>query len=140
MNTQIKAEELRVGNLIEYNGAVVPVSRIDDLNTLPELGYKGSVSIPEYWNGKLLYHTGVWLANCKPVPITEDLLLKAGFVKEIDTILGRYVHPDGRHHVVPRGDGVWVYRVPGVSLVDIRYIHQLQNLFYWLSGGKELTL
>lgn len=123
MKTQIKAEELRINNWV-----------FNEYTRQPQQTYPMMIaqiaSLEK--EGKEVMMSGL--------PITEELLLKAGFIKDGVLSFDKWSHPDNGHQLVPRADGIWVYRVPGVSLVDIRYIHQLQNIFYWLSGGKELTL
>lgn len=128
MNTQIKAEDLRIGNYLDRNG-LMQVTAI----------HKAKIKIYDHFNK--MQHEYFFMADTfNGLPITEELLLKAGFERAFThSVYPKYVHPDGLHQIAPREDGVFVYRVPGVSLVDIRYIHQLQNLYFALTG-KELTL
>lgn len=67
------------------------------------------------------------------VPLTEDWLLKFGFEKEEN---GYY--KSNRHHIVVNETGFY-YRVPGTTLTRIDFIHQLQNLYFALTGTELET-
>lgn len=89
----------------------------------------------------------VWEENIKdlkPIPLTDDILVKAGFS------IGGYnivevTHPDyPRLFFVIIDDTAsvgWNYNVSGTlkecegSMIEIKYLHQLQNLFKSLTGN-----
>lgn len=125
----IKANDLRIGNIVhadnseiwtpEYNGSLVTVS-IDEFQDI-------------YFNENLY----------SPIYITDDLLKKMGFIWnesikhwiitwgkngvhfiKFDEHYNKFAFQLGKHH----------YRV-------LDYVHQLQNLFYSLTGKElEITL
>lgn len=90
------------------------------------------------------------LEKCTPVPLTEDWLLRAGFV-----FINDYTYSDGSKQdmwrlnkfAIVKGyqDRFTLCRTPPgysgrwdfMNIVD--YVHQLQNLYYALTG-EELTL
>jgi len=103
----MEANELRIGNFVEYNGFV---RTIVSLNLGTEV-------------------------NALPIPLTEEWLLKFGFIKVLDYPCFRL---EGLQIEFNGFDSQW-----GSGLLDektvIKYVHQLQNLFFALKG-KELTL
>lgn len=121
----MKANELRIGNWVEQpNDGVTRVTAIlNDLQIKTETGY-----IDKY---------------CRPIPLTEEWLLKFGFT--YDEVFGwsfsdekiyfilNYYQPNNR--VVLETDEESVITVPQ----DISYVHQLQNLYFALTG-QELEL
>jgi hypothetical protein len=106
----IKASELRIGNLIHKYGEVLVFSLQSFLNV-----YKKQNGFEEY----------------KPIPLTEEWLLKFGFV-----------YLKGHGWVV--GD-VFSFNINDSFELDwyeqapLKYVHQLQNLYFALTG-KELTI
>ena len=129
----MKATELRIGNLIEY--------KIED--KLDER--------KEWWEvSKVDFQDLTWLdsnpedAYFRPIKITEEWLLKFGFedITGVDYIL--HIDVDFKLILIPadafypqidKADDVgW----GSISLNKIEYIHQLQNLYFTLTG-EELT-
>lgn len=147
MNTQIKAEELRIGNYLERNG-LMQVTAI----------HKAKIKIYDHFNKK--EHEYFFLASTfKGLPITEEMLLKAGFEK---TGVSFFIAIEATHAIQESlemspnndADGLWyVYMRQGdnkerdkyhlhdlVLLTNkLMYINQLQNLYFALTG-KELTI
>lgn len=72
-----------------------------------------------------------------PVPITPGLLTKAGF------IFGRKFCGADFYDLKLKSDffgaAVWEFKRNNESLTDVQYIHQLQNLYYAISG-EELKI
>jgi len=67
----------------------------------------------------------------EPIPLTEEWLLKFGFYKSNVT---------ARIDLYPEDDGVYFYfNIDPAKRVKIEYVHQLQNLFFALTG-EELTI
>ena len=128
----IKANELRIGNKINKHFEGGDAQEIDvttrdifDCQTNP--------------TGKFTY-TGI--------PITEELLINIGFYEyKIENIL-----TDKKAFRIDRGAFANIYFSDGhliidsmtgyykmVSQIKIKYVHQLQNLYFALTG-EELTL
>lgn len=113
----IDINELRIGNHIEFlkpNGKWL--LKVITPHSFPEI-----MSEPE---------------NYRPIPLTEEVLLKCGF--EFDEY--GYTHFDTRtlfnKYTV---DGVLHFLIGNVSLDNMKYLHQLQNLYYHLTQ-KELNI
>lgn len=70
-----------------------------------------------------------------PVPLTEEILLKNGFIKKSDTISEYYNSPDGKVFIRFK-KGICIYIASPISSITrvsanklIKYVHELQNLF-----------
>ena len=117
----IDVKELRVGNLVRMAGANYPVCTIHSDNTLRLLSGSGSIGC---------FKT----ALVKPIPLTEERLIKFGF--EISY------------------DGDWIYYSKGAFIISgknkntlrlwykdimVSDVHTLQNLYFALEK-QELTI
>jgi hypothetical protein len=119
----MKPAELRIGNLVEYNRNVVECVDVmcDGINTK--------------------YIEGINIGFIQPIPLTEEWLVKFGFEEEKDN------------------DGVFGFKLKNFWYINeyqfrlsnfidtesmvidnkIHHIHQLQNLYFALTG-EELTI
>ena len=78
----------------------------------------------------------------KPIPLTEEWLLNFGFEKRIDCINSLYcilagrvlLEYDFRYNTIDM-----INRVNFHIDIHIQYVHQLQNLYFALTG-EELTI
>ena len=107
----MKAKELRIGNL------------------MIKLGKQINISIPDLMfieGGKYAYHY-------KQILLTEEWLIRFGFRKDKDNVTWHL------------NQGLWVIQNVGMYLAfgsnkwQIKYVHQLQNLYFALTG-QELEL
>lgn len=113
----INPKELRIGNWVEYCGVgFIQVDAIDIIcATKPE-------------SAKDIYN---------PIPLTVDILERCGFDGEINSdyweydefIVGYYYGDDNGFH----------YQIGTNYAIPVKYLHHLQNIFYWLRSGKELN-
>lgn len=134
----IEAKELRVGNKI--------LSIFDKVETVRMiLGHEGSEEYPKQYKHLIgVEENGNQynLAEIKPIPLTEEWLLKFGFVQgEYKLWLSIPQIKSEIHFDKFRGSLVCqIYSSTG-SLIpkDIKYIHQLQNLYFALTG-EELEI
>jgi len=90
------------------------------------------------------------MGDYEPIPLTEEWLYKFGF-KDIDKSDNDYItYTDSNHDYylqldVRRRDGKYTILdnsfddLRDFSMVDISYVHQLQNIYFVLTG-EELTL
>jgi hypothetical protein len=131
----MKTNELRIGNLVNYNNLANSVRGIDETYI------------------ELFDNTYAYIDNIEPIPLTGDWLEKFGF-KSIDkqsnlfysSKLIRITLPTSRCtsgvcYVSVRGCKVFNnenYFRAGINL-KIKYVHQLQNLYFVLTG-KELKI
>ena len=127
----MKSSELRIGNVLSYKGrwySLFEISR-NKLNTQSNRGID------------VLFNT----SELEPIPLTEEILLKCGFKYRPCGIQGAdmwqglaYWDLNGVHL---RGDKKVTnsLKIQGFIDSEIKYLHQLQNL-YWALCGKELNI
>jgi hypothetical protein len=112
------ARELMIGNLVSCNDQTIKV-------TYHEIRIQ-TFSDHEHTNSY-----GVKFTGYEPIPLTEDWLLKFGFEtngKKMKIELELELEGDKKLFFVhSRGE------------IHIQYVHQLQNLYFALTG-KELTI
>ena len=116
----MKANELRIGNLVLFNNSIKPITS----NNLCDIEF--------YTDSKIPY--------CKPIPLTEEWLLKFGFEKkeyeksqyrEYEYILENFKY---------FRDRFWIVRCEECGrYADIKYVHELQNIYFALTK-YELTM
>ena len=117
---ELKANELRIGHLVEIN---MPIT-----NKI--------ISIDVYHISGLKKNKGYF----KPIPLTEEWLFKFGFFtikagKLIDATLPNFrfsLHKSGNY------DG-FLFCEKNNIIINIDYVHQLQNLYFALTN-KELEI
>lgn len=120
----MKAKELRIGNLIRYNDTK-EVCRVYQL----EHRYKNVYRI----NG-LNENPDV-----EPIPITEEWLLKLGFeVEKNGGIVFASKDDNCKFYVYCENNKTWKIGKYNNGFKHIYYVHQLQNLYFALTG-EELT-
>jgi len=115
----VSVTDLRIGNYVIYNNK--EIGTITGVQAF--LFNNGKVAINQRLD--IFYHT----ENIKPIPLTEEWLLKLGFVS--NPYQDRY--DKGIFHIEcdkTKGETIlWLAGVP-----HIKYIHQLQNLYHALNG------
>jgi hypothetical protein len=119
----METNELRIGNLVYCNGRIETI----DLN-----------SFGTQWNnsdGRLLFD------EYKPIPLTEEWLVKFGFWYDGNQQEARYnISMMGYDCVLIEGKRAFEFWVDDeYCLVDIKYVHELQNLYKVLTG-HDLTI
>ena len=120
---ELRANELRIGNL---------VSRLDlgDHSLRVE-------SVLELRKDKVLT-TGPISVIClyseiKPIPLSEEWLLKFGF----DQIGSSVSYKIGEYCIDIRELNLFHFSIVGyLTIAKIKYVHQLQNLFFALTGWE----
>lgn len=135
----IPIQELRVGNWINCKTKDgLQTGRIDNLLEFSNTLYFISAKV-----GKTDYQGKVTSENdCfEPIPITDELLLKCGFEKELFSSKIYKINTDDYCVIYYfEGDTLDVRTKDGnrVSIL-CKYLHQLQNAFY-LATNKELKI
>jgi len=150
--TNISITELRIGNLMYGN-----------FLHKKEIVTVKSVNANGFCYDGLNVHKQVYEASCdyrklKPIKLTEKLLVRLGWVKSKEK--GRYgyiykISPCDYNFIIERDFNKHVSHFFGHEFTDchdpkddykpiniafdIRYVHQLQNLYFFLTG-KELIL
>lgn len=128
----MKAEELRLWNLFDYHGQIVFVLAIK--RTCAEYGYfKDSIGFERNY-------TGAFNDSPKPIPITEEWLRKFGFEYEKQTVGGyeRWEIKSPKGGKIKFLDKKFTWDA-GEYSTYILYVHELQNIYFALTG-KELEL
>ena len=150
----IAANELRIGNLVNYsvNGEPLHPGKITGLYNTEDDSKKGIID----------YHYPLSFGH--PIPLTPEILIACGFKyfksDGISSFEDGASDPDGVTHCweinIKRSDFVESHSISlvkwgeqddftfqlerGFYRQQIKYVHTLQNLFYFLSGGKELEI
>lgn len=125
----MKANELRIGNYVNVPIPEQCPFRIDDFECLSYEFIK--VAQKQIINGKEV-HPFTWYGDdLQPISLTEEWLLKFGFEK-----VGFQFIKDGIE-LFPIRDLYYRGNFPIKS--DIKYVNQLQNLYFALTG-EELKL
>ena len=109
-------KELRIGNLFQTIANDIRDVDIKELTRIQGMPY--------------LY---------KPIPLTEEWLVKFGFSKSFFTI-SNFFKKDIYLNIDNKGK--WTFNLAegiGVYLTDIKHVHQLQNLYFALTN-EELKL
>jgi hypothetical protein len=141
----MKVQELRIGNWITYPKywgdepiritGVNIVDRRDDESGIYEefLSLLGNDFLTsDNFDSFVDYKNGVINPEeLKPIPLTEEWLLKFGFEKNITTDL----YPTFSYDILNVNDGI-VYVLNYGFVNHIKYIHQLQNLYFALTGEE----
>jgi hypothetical protein len=120
---QLTANELRIGNLInywEYVSGVWKISKVD-------------------WADIKIQSIDP-IDNYRPIPLTEEWLLKFGFEVNTDYASEDNNWYDYLKNYVRISMPYFTYNFEnGESEIEIKYVHQLQNLYFALTG-EELTI
>lgn len=125
----IQANDLRIGNLLKFNEETVDVESIGFDGVNLRGGYDWSIDCEFNYD------------ELEPIPLTEDILLKCGFVKHKAGIGGCDMWQGMDAWEM---DDEWLFRGSperGLKLIgyfnsNIQYLHQLQNLYFALTGSE----
>ena len=143
---KLNHKEFRIGNLVEYDGRVFEIDSVSEV--LPTLNtIEFGIGVVD-WN------------NLKPIPLTEDWLVRLGGEKlPYHNILNSIFFKVGRNRIVSVGnvgtpnEMIWLCQVNATNdkiiydLICLRNydydgytpVHTFQNLIHALTG-TELTL
>lgn len=72
----------------------------------------------------------------KPIPITEEWLIKFGFYKSGDNCYRKGKLKYTTNQIEKGKTGYGSYFMFGMEVININYIHQLQNLYHSLTGEE----
>lgn len=126
----VKENEIRIGNVFHH---LERWSNMQGHDTLSEFDFIWTAA---HWN--YLAECVLFMEDFEPIQITTDKLLELGFTKG-DYHTNWFSHVELNCHLVQFSDGEYVLEgVDDIRLSEgFRYVHQLQNIFYWLTF-KEL--
>ena len=137
----IKENEIKVGNTFYFpfhkqNVSIIGYAKIEK---------DDSFKVQFETNGGILLEP---LSVLKPITLTEELLLKYGFEK-VKNIRGSYelkglrIHsqypPPHKEELFNGVTEVYYYEHPIWCFDACKYLHKLQNLYFFLTG-KELSV
>jgi hypothetical protein len=111
----MKAQELRIGNLVSFYGTkdFITVINTDD----KDFEFINTTS-----------YSNISLEDLKPIPLTEEILLTCGFEKDEDNIFkiskSIYLLDSGFIQIA-------LGYAPIIN-IKCKYVHQLQNFYYSL--------
>lgn len=109
----MNAAELRIGNLVLFKGNKIKIESVE-------------ISYCEQYQGE-------FNETFKPIKLTEEILLKCGFVQDKEILYRWYL--DSKYIVYDIDDGGFKY--DGVWIRPlIKHLHQLQNLYFCLIGNE----
>jgi hypothetical protein len=125
----LQATELRIGDIIQWlheeSASIVEVDsevikNIELYNLNPNADQ---------------FARGIWYA---PIDLSQEVLVQAG----LSASGKKWKHSDGCFTLVENMVRPGVYYLDGYlnGITEVKYLHQLQNLYYFLSGGEELKL
>ena len=129
------ANELRIGNYLLQYGEVGKIVEIG-------IKHKGDTN---YYLRSENDNCGYWIDQFKPISLTEEILLKCGFkITKNDEYPFKYVINKGMRDEIEIEDlnsttCFVLSHGRRFSVVKIKYLHQLQNLYFALTG-KELEI
>lgn len=127
----MEGKELRIGNYIKHS----------ELHGITEVMAVGKDYIHILFNNETLYESIKWFT---PIPLTEEWLLKFGFEIEKSSshciaFNESYDHELQLDKEFGKTENCWNITKYGGGYRLIYYVHQLQNLYFALTG-EELTI
>jgi hypothetical protein len=127
----MKANSLRIGNLVSQNGFYGYVYSIESAEPRNDIRFSDKDIITLFDNGM----TYVPIDEIEPIPLTEEWLIKFGFNK----VCSMYIRISDINEM-EFFDNIITFKDWFCKLEKkIQYVHQLQNLYFALTG-EELKL
>lgn len=127
--------ELRIGNLVKLKNRISGYSEFVYLLSVGNNYIDISISMTQspHLNG---VPTQVLFNNIDPIPLTEEWLMKAGFVQSYNDYIKENLTAENEYCE----SGEWnIYYKGALFEVIIKSVHQLQNLYFALTG-QELNI
>jgi len=125
----MKANEIRIGNLFDYHGQTVHVMAIDKVSAefgyfVDSIGFERTFGSPDF---------------PKEIPLTEEWLVGVGFVKSINYLSLKHELFELDYNA--DGDNefnlcIGIYCSNGCDLPNLKFVNQLQNLYFSLTGNE----
>lgn len=127
----IQANELRVGNwVLNPDKQKCVIKEISAIGTV-------CVNNLDFW--KEDNNFGYSTNEIIPIPLTEEILLKCGFENTHGLFTKEDLTPVYLRKPFLEADFYHVKTISGDKLTSIKYLHQLQNVYFALTG-QELTI
>jgi hypothetical protein len=130
----MKATELKIGNfLIELGNAPDPLKRIFRITAI--YGRDAERFVVEDDNGDIMSASFL-----QPIPLTEEWLLKFGIEKTSNSEqYGYYIELSDKSFICwawSKDVSIENYKGDDIPYVYCEYVHQLQNLYFALTGNE----
>lgn len=127
----MEVKELRIGNyVLDDEGTICKICR---LQSSEYTAYDGVEEIDVYIQIEDRYFETQFVVG---IPLTEEILLKCGFVENGDT---SQFHLDEQIVSFNKLDGANFWIMDTDIGIRCKYLHQLQNVWF-VHKGKELTV
>lgn len=129
----MKANELRVGNIIEVEGKYITPSH------LKENHFCWVIKVTE--KGQKIYNPYLPYTDerVKPIPLTEELVFKAGFIHYDEDDNNNTIYAKGCYYIKKKPFSNNFFFVINKIDIKIEYLHELQNLYFALTK-EELNI
>jgi hypothetical protein len=128
------ASELRVGNWVKCK--TTDGYKFGKICDILDIGYFAARCDGVEYRGKF-GNIGVDIESAEPIELTDELLEKCGFAEPCDEL---YEHENGKFEIAKEQCKWWVTWNGGAYFwFDIKYLHQLQNAYYMVTG-EELNI
>lgn len=131
----IKANELRLGNYFKLGVKYVDLKSFTRTDIYPI-----ETTIYVGYNDRLKNHP-IAFGELEPIPLTEEILLKCGFVTRYPNVNDKYfefeefiINSFSRGKAFKLNINCAIY-----TDLEIKHLHQLQNLYFALTN-KELEI
>jgi len=136
----IKAEELRIGNLVadEWFDSFKIIIKIESIN---DKGINLEITDDGNWSeiAQRFITPEYEFKQLRGIPITEELLLKIGFSKWRDTYLVLYIDEESGFNISYNISSKGIECGYQDEMFHIKHLHQIQNLYFALTG-QELNI
>lgn len=136
----MKINELRVGNYVKYNKNIVSVYSISNPFPDKDKHFDNKEKVTLWINGLI----DATIEEIEPIPLTEELFKKNGFIKQIDWEEVLYYRSEDMRMEVYENYYGWVVNIDDEKFTmvfsnNLKYVHELQNAYY-ISTGEELNI
>jgi hypothetical protein len=122
----LKAQELRIGNLVEYRME-------DDLDSRKEWWAVTAIDSEDInWLEKEEPET----IDYRPIPLTEEWLLKFGFEEDETYVSEENPFLDYINGNVRISMPYFSFEYCDGGIKELKYVHQIQNLYFALTGTE----
>lgn len=132
--------EIRIGNIIKSNSITIDIdNKSFTVTGITEGSVWGKYKYLNMHDQEDVNEVPVYYKHLSGMPLTEEWLIKFGFekIKERD---GSYYNHSIDYHYNNGALSVGCDNENGYEIpIKIEYVHQLQNLFFALTG-KELSI
>jgi len=135
----MKATELRIGNYVKWKTEDVTTFEIINYITSQTIGLESDID----------FDTLTPIELFKPIPLTEEWLLKFGFERQLKMKWAGdgWIHPNSILFDLYKKNKYMGYYQAGrhtkdffyAVSIEIMFVHQLQNLYFALTG-EELEI